>query len=279
MEVEDFVCRYDTSEVEAYKKVLWRRSHPKEAEEEDRRLAEEEREILEGKTKNGGDNGEPFEDDFGLDDLFDDDEFDIPENERENFSDFFETMTGMRPPSTAFRKDKSDPLPAKKEIKALYRTIVLRLHPDRSGQMTEAMKDLWHETQDAYQRHDINALYAILARCENRESSLGKHSPVSLIRRLTQQLKKTIRSAKHEVNMAKREPAWDYQTRSREPDFTRQIKFEIDEMTRQLLGELDNLVSALSDLDWRASKPTKSSRQRPRSDRRRHRDIGLDLPF
>ncbi len=277
MEVDDYALRCDVSDVEAYKKIIWRRSHPEEAEAEDRRLAEEERKMF----------GEDEEDDSDLEaDLmadFEDEEFDIPENERESFSDFYETMTGKRPPSSAFRgsggasgHDEKDA----KDIKALYRTIVRRLHPDCNRQMTDAMKELWHETQDAYQRHDINALYAVLARCESGDTGLGRHSAVSLIRRLTQQLMKAIRSARRDLGKAKRDTAWNYRDREREPGFGRQIKFDLDDMTRTLKRELDILASAVSDLEWRARKARDTSR--PHAQRRngsRLKQNEFDLPF
>ena len=99
-------------------------------------------------------------------------------------------MTGIRPPGRASAKGPSGRSPEEeRSSKALYRTIVRRLHPDHHGHMDETRRNLWHETQEAYRRRDLNALYSILARCDNGEAGLGAHSPVSLVLRLTRQLK------------------------------------------------------------------------------------------
>lgn len=273
LEVQHFVVLHDMSEVQAYRKVVWRRAHPTDAEEEDRKFAEEERTIYEEAARRREEDEDPFGDS-------DDERFDIPEEDQEDFSDFFEAMTGQRPPSDAFRKPRSGSTGDEKEVKALYRTIVRRLHPDRNGQMTDAVKDLWHAAQDAYQQHDINALYGILARCEEGEAGLGKHSPVSLIRRLTQQLKNAIRSANRDLRTAKRDVAWDFQNRSREPRFVHQIRHQVDGETRMLERDLAGLVSALSELEWRASRPERPARRRsPRPYRPTYQDLEFDLPF
>ena len=274
-EIEALAQRYGISYADACRKALWRRAHPQEAEQEDRRWEEEELAALKAERGIGDDAEDPTDEDLFDDGLFADEEFDIPEEERASFSDFFEEMTGIRPPAGAFRGARSRPPGADKSVKELYRTIVRRLHPDRHGPLTEARKNLWHEAQEAYRRHDLAALYSILARCDDGEAGLGDHTPVALIRRLSLQLSAAARAARSEVHRMKRDAAWDYARRTSDPRFVERIGWELREVVRNLEWDLDSVTTAFAQLERQATRPVRASRRR----RGGFLDADLDLPF
>ena len=244
-EIQEMADRYGLSEFAAYQKVLWRRAHPDEAQEEDRLYEEAELKRKESRRKRGKPD---------LDDLFEDD-FDDWLAEEWGESDDFSEETDEK--SAEPHADR--PHPDQKSIKELYRTIVRQLHPDRHGEMTDARKALWHEAQDAYRRHDLNALHSVLARCDAGEAGLGDHTPVSMIQRLTQQLRAAAQAAKHEMRNRRRDVAWDYETRIRNPRYIQDVRSDLQGMVNDLQWSLNEIERELARLDRMASRPKRKS--------------------
>ena len=272
-DIDTLSFRYHLSKAMAYKKLLWRQTHPAEAEEEDR-LWEEAQERKRQKNQSRSKHDHPFDEDEDEADMgspFSNDDFsNIPDDEWNDFSDYFEDMTGIRPPKREIQTSKEEG----KTAKDLYRTIVRRLHPDHHGQMTESGKALWHEAQDAYRRKDTNALYNILARCEGGESGLGAHSAVSLIQNLTRQLKHTLRTTKQEIRQVKSDPAWDYKSRIQDPKFTNGMRRQLEAEIADGEWNLRSVEELLKQLEREASRPTRHSRRN-----RYERDPLEDLLF
>ena len=244
-EIQEMADRYGLSEFAAYQKVLWRRAHPDEAQEEDRLYEEAELKRKESRRKSGKPD---------LDDLFEDD-FDDWLAEEWGESDDFSEETDEK----SGKPHTDRPHPDQKSIKELYRTIVRQLHPDRHGEMTDARKALWHEAQDAYRRHDLNALHSVLARCDAGEAGLGEHTPVSMIHRLTQQLRAAAQAAKHEMRNRRRDVAWDYETRIRNPRYIQDVRFDLQGMVNDLQWSLNEIERELARLDRMASRPKRKS--------------------
>ena len=267
-EIQELCETEDLSELEAYRKVMWRRAHPLEAEQEDRKREEEERKRSRAEFSDEDDDDSDFDWDTGGDRQDREEQFDsIPDDEWDEFAEFHETVTGRRPSRRARKEETQDG----KSAKELYRTIVRRLHPDHHGAMSDARKNLWHEAQEAYRRRDVSALYNILARCDNGEAGLGHHSPVSLIQRLTAQLKKACQTTRREVGQLKRDVAWDYRTRMQNPRFSRQVKMDIEEGIRRTQADLCELEDMLAEFERRAERPARApgkprSKRRPRFD-------------
>lgn len=264
LELHTLASRYRLSEVAAYRKVLWRRAHPDEAQAEDLEFEEAERQRQEARAKDAP-AGDIFDDDDPeLSDLFDETKFDdVPDDQWDDFSDFVENMTGVRPPA----REAQRPPPEQKSVKEVYRTIVRRLHPDHHGQMTEARKALWHEAQEAYRRRDLNALHSVLTRCGDGEAGLGSHSPVSLIRGLTRQLKAAAQAARREMRDMQREVAWDYETRRNNPRYVREVRTDLEDIVRDLQWRLDEVSRELAHIDRRARQPLSRRRPHPPSPR------------
>ena len=252
---------------------MWRRAHPDEAQEEDRLFEEAERRRQESRA-NSADSDDGFGDeDPALDDIFGEDPFgDMPDFESEEFNDIFERMTGIRLPS----RDSERAHPDQKSVKEVYRTIVRQLHPDHHGQMTDIRKALWHEAQDAYRRNDLNTLHSVLARCSDGEAGLGDHSPVSLIHRLTQQLKAAAQSTRREIRNMRRDMAWGYETRIKNPNYVRGIKIDLEDIANNLQWTLDEIERELARLDHLATRQAQQVRPPKRNPARPPRAAGQD---
>ncbi len=276
-DIETLSFRYHLSKAVAYKKLLWRRAHPTEAAEEDRQweeAMERKREKQKQSHKHDFFADEDEEDDADFLDPeapFSPDDFsNIPDAAWEDFCDYFEDLTGVRPPA------RNNPVPKaeNKTVKELYRSIVRRLHPDHHGQMSEGGKRLWHEAQAAYRRKDTNTLYNILARCDGEESGLGAHSAVSLIQNLTRQLKQTLRSTKQEIKQVKSNPAWDFKTRAKDPKFSNGIRRELEAEISDGEWNLRSMDELLTQLEREADRPSRQARRG-----RRYRSVQDDFLF
>jgi len=257
LEIDALSMRYDIPEEQAYARVLWRRAHPEEAEEEDRRFLEEEQKLAEACRKAASEEADAW-DDAGA----------IPEHEDEAFREFSDFASDAQPASPAASRKSAALSPDAHAIKQTYRTIVRRLHPDHHGQLSEAKLDLWHEAQEAYRRQDLNALYSILSRCENGESTLSRHSPVSLIQRLTLKLTQSLRAVKREIQQVKRGAAWNYERNIQDARFVRRVQNGLTSTSLDLQEDLDHLNALLGRLARqsrqrkRVPKPPKSSESR-----------------
>lgn len=278
-ETYDLAERLNLSLGEAYVKMLWRREHPQEAEEEDRRLEEAERARAEARRQKAEERGEGGDDGW---DPFDDlDEFDeefSDEEEEKAFQQFFEEMTGARRPARHARGAVNGE--AARSAKEVYRTIVRLLHPDHHGQMTPVQRELWHEAQTAYRKGDVNALYRVLARCDSGAAGVGKHTAVSVIRALVSQMKASVREARAEIRGVKRDPAWDYARRIEDIRYVRQLGDSVLADIHMAREDLRNLTETLADLEElarRESRPRSRGRQQKR--RRPMEDEDFDLPF
>lgn len=276
LEIEEWAHVLGLSFTEAYQKVIWRRAHPQEAEEEDRQMAEK------AEQREGRGSGEQEE---GWDDPFPKDDFGAPDDDWEAFADMFERMTGIRPPQRGGGKTRQAETPDQKSAKELYRTIVRRLHPDHHGHMNEARKNLWHEAQQAYRVHDVNALYSILARCDEGEGGIGEHTPVSLIHRLILQFKKTARSVGQDIRRVKTDLAWDFENKILNPRFVRRIQLEMEETIQEAEWSLESLQDTLSRLERAAAQTASRPKPKPKPMRERARkpppcrDNEPELPF
>lgn len=272
-EVKEMVERYGLSYPEAYRKVMWRRAHPEDAEAEDRAQEETQRQRAQARPADRPDNDTDWDDEFDDDDDFSDDEID----------QWLEEMLDQaRKP-----RDSGASHADQKTAKELYRNIVRRLHPDHHGQMSEAHAALWHEAQEAYRRQDLSALHSILARCDDGAAALGDHTPVSLIMRMTKQLTEAARSSRNEIRHARQDIAWRYEDRVNELRYTRKIEQDLRNLLNMALLTLGDINRDIAELEREANRQeqrhSRATRKTPHPSPSPHRplrkDYQDDLPF
>lgn len=239
--VLELADRFHISEIDAYRKYLHRQAHPDAAIEEDRRWEED----LRSRPKEA----DPFVDDPDREEF---DETPPDEEHWEKFADFFKGLFSPPQPEA----EEQDP----PTVRELYRILVRRLHPDHHGEQSEARKNLWHETQQAYQHKDVETLQGILARCEEGEAGLGVHTPISAIRHLIARLARSIRQVKKELRAAKKQTAWNYTEKIGDSVFILSIRTELTARIRKSQSELTQLTWELGEIDRIARRPERKTR-------------------
>jgi hypothetical protein len=289
--------RYGLSDVAAYRKWVWRRDHPDEAEEEDRQFEEARRQREEARQrreeawrkKYGGDSRAAADDPFGEDAPWEDDLgdaakkafADLSDAEWEAFGAFAEETFGIRLPRRDTGK-KDDETAGGQSAKNLYRAIVRQLHPDHHGNMSDARKELWHEAQAAYKRRDVEALRGILASCDGSENGPGLHTPVAAIRWLIRRVKEDTRALRREIGKLRNDRAWEYETRIKDPRFVGNIERELKAVLQSHESQLGMLTGSLGDIERRAVRKPAAHQNRPGAKPKRPAPVNddqFDLPF
>ncbi len=194
--VELEAMRSRVSYAEAYDRVMRERENPEEA-----RSAEED---------GGAEGEEDFGDPFGEGNPFESEE-DLKEVFREMFGmdeeeaeEAFARMTGRRNVARPPEREASG------RIKEVYRSLVRRLHPDAGGEVDAGKRDLWHAVQAAYRARDLAQLESLLARCDLEEGVVGEHTPVSQLRKVWREIRKSVNSLRAEIRRAKKDVAWGF---------------------------------------------------------------------
>ncbi len=149
--------------------------------------------------------------------------------------------------------------------------------------MTDARAALWHEAQEAYRRHDLNALHSVLTRCDAGEAGLGDHSPVSRIKQMTQQVKNAARSARRDLQNLKRDVAWHYEDRLGDKRYVRQVGQSLEELVARLQCTFHEVEWALNDLARQANREPRPRRTPAKKKQKPTRaalgDDQTELPF
>ncbi len=154
----------------------------------------------------------------------DDDADDGKKKNRDPFEAFFEDLFGQGEPdgpgweqpgpSGGRRQRSEDPDAKSPRLKELYRALVRQLHPDRLQEMTPQKTEWWHQAQKAYQAGDAEQLEVILTLCEIGEAGTTARTSVSLLQRITAQIKNSLRQLKQELAQARKNPAWNFSNRT-----------------------------------------------------------------
>lgn len=97
-------------------------------------------------------------------------------------------------------------------IKAVYRQIARRLHPDQGGTGEASQLELWYEAQQAYANHDIETLDRIHAHCDLLDEGNAMKAPVSSIRNGIAHFKKACSSLNRRIRAARSELEWGFLT-------------------------------------------------------------------
>lgn len=125
-----------------------------------------------------------------------------------------------------------------RRIKELYRALARRLHPDSHKGTNEQKLEWWHQARAAYESNDVDQLEMILTLCDLAERGAAAETSVSLLKRVTAQLRSSLRSLKRQLVRCKGDPAWEFSRRS-------DLKRLASQMQEMLAGELSQLKSVL----------------------------------
>jgi hypothetical protein len=133
------------------------------------------------------------------------------------------------------------------DVKTLYRKIVRALHPDRGQEMTPGERDLWGQTQTAYQAQDKDALKLILMRIEGSGGlRVQELSSISEIMELT----KALQNEWEEINLhrsrVKKDPVYRFWASRTKPKSRKVLEEDIDKGLRQQIFYLKGALRELN---------------------------------
>jgi len=145
--------------------------------------------------------------------------------------------------------------------------VVRRLHPDTQS-LTPQRKEWWHQAQTAYENGDVEQLQVILSFCEIEDHGTTARTSVSLLMRITRQIKSSLRTLKSQLAEYRRDPAWNF---SRLPDpgplaerTERMLRAELLELRRALVAMESQL--AMWARQAQATRPGPTFRRAVRTD-------------
>lgn len=95
-------------------------------------------------------------------------------------------------------------------VKALYRVLVRRLHPDLRDDASTEVSGLWHEVQEAYAAGDVAHLEILLALIDIESNGTSAQTSVSQMRATLAELERATRALEKSLLEAEGEDAWDF---------------------------------------------------------------------
>jgi len=240
---------------EAYRRVM-------------RRREEFEVEQKTGNARNGDSHGE---EDFDGEGWADGDEAPT-QDDYAAFARAFEGVFGFAPPPQveAFCNPEAPPPPPESpkgsRVKELYRILARKLHPDAQERMTPQKLEWWHETQEAYEENDEARLEMILGLCEMEEGARATHTSVSMLQRLTAQLKASLRSLTKELRRCRQDPGWEFSRNPNRAALEPTMRAEMEADVSQLRRDVEVAERQVKFWAREAAQPKRRGRRRGRRD-------------
>lgn len=223
---------------QAYRRVMHRREHPEEVEEEQREAEEAEAKFR-----------KDFEEVFGFSE-----------------EEIFERLGGFRGgPGLGAVEDfpggKEPPEDAR--LKDLYRALARRLHPDMAEKRSAKELEWWHQTQAAYEAGDVEQLQLILTLAEIEEKGSSQAS-VGILQRITAQFKAGLNALRRELRQCRRDAAWGFSVLSDFEEVGRRTQAWLDEERDRLTMQLAAFELEIADWRARAESAARKARRQPR---------------
>lgn len=281
-EIRYWMMKKNISPYDAYKLVMDRKANPEKYKASDEAEAERERE----KERKWN---EKFKRDFfgeEEDESFDQEEDDLfgeDEHSEEELKMMFEFFIQANPSIKSKMKDKAfydfmferfkeDVLGKKSSkssgkesihtsiedrIKATYRALVRKLHPDFQTEITQHMQDLWHEVQEAYKAKDLERLETMLAISNIQTGDFSEEISVSQILNVQSEYKNQLKSLRAQIRKAKKKVEWGFSKLTNTQPLSKKIKMELKTELNQHkyhIQEFEKQLSAWSKPMVRISK-------------------------
>jgi hypothetical protein len=95
-------------------------------------------------------------------------------------------------------------------VKELYRILVRRLHPDLRADANAAASALWHEVQEAYAASDVARMEILLALSDIETNRVSNQTSVAQMRVLLAELARALRALEKSLLEAEGEDAWNF---------------------------------------------------------------------
>jgi len=156
----------------------------------------------------------------------------------EEAEEFFSQFDGFGRRKKPAKSGRNFSTSTTNRLKELYRALARRLHPDVQKDMTSQKQEWWHQAQAAYEKGDVEQLEVILSLCEIEDAGSTEKTSLSLLQRISAQLKKSLRQLKTQLSKCRRDPAWDFKARKDHDAMAatmhRQLTHDLHRMKEQL---------------------------------------------
>jgi hypothetical protein len=116
-------------------------------------------------------------------------------------------------------------------VKALYRILVRRLHPDLRDDARTGVSSLWHEVQEAYAASDVAHLEILLALVDIESNSMGAQTSIGQMRAILAEFERAAQALEKSLLEAEGDDAWSFAQSG--PDADLRLRVE-----RQLKSDL-----------------------------------------
>ncbi|MEI8294301.1 MAG: hypothetical protein WCG66_10000 [bacterium] len=135
---------------------------------------------------------------------------------------------------------KKQDIPAR--VKELYRVLVRRLHPDTGKSRSDAnTQRLWHELQNAYATMDVERLEVLLALTDLHESGSAIRSTLYHLRKVANEMERTVRDLKKRFREARSSPAWQFWHAENRQKVGAKMRAEVEARIRDAKNHLATL--------------------------------------
>ncbi len=236
--VETEVMMGGGSYVRAYQRVIHRRDHP---------------EAYQGRPANDGAGGpgspfgpgatpgEPDDESDPMDEFFNDifRDLGLDDQAQERLGGW----PGLLPGSPSAETQAT-------RLKELYRAVVRRLHPDSQRTVTAQQTEWWHQAQAAYEAGDADRLELILTLCEIDDRGTTDHTSASLLQRITEQSKRSLRELKRQLSDLRCDVAWNFSRRTDHEAMAVLMRHDLTAAIRSTRARLKELQETLA--EWKA---------------------------
>lgn len=155
-------------------------------------------------------------------------------------------------------------------VKAIYRRLAKKLHPDQSGSWDETEKQLWDDASAAYESLNLEELKRIeLQLCLHR----GEEIPAARkgeLRAWLDRLLKAISALEKDLREMRRHPAWGFAKRRQTKAFREKIRKELEvalRLDRERVARLEEEIGTAVQRRFRRKRAA-SRRRKPRSGQR-----------
>jgi hypothetical protein len=131
-------------------------------------------------------------------------------------------------------------------VKALYRVLVRRLHPDLRDDASTEVSGLWHEVQEAYAAGDVAHLEILLALIDIESNGTGAQTSVSQMRATLAELERATRALEKSLLEAEGEDAWDFAQSGPNEDLRRRLERQLKADLAQRSLRLDVFTKTIA---------------------------------
>lgn len=142
-------------------------------------------------------------------------------------------------------------------LKKSYRALAKRLHPDHSSFDETLREKRWHETQEAYQNHDLEALLRVEAICDLDETDLSVNLGLARLTDLADYHHLHLKPIRHALSQAKRDIAFGFAKEGPTKAIRNEMKSEFEYQCRSLEFQIEDMqqsADAILERFWEEQK-------------------------